>query len=468
MPDSASRRTALLVLGMHRSGTSLLSGLIANSGVNLGSQLMPAAADNPSGFWENQCLVDIHENILGLFNQSWASSAPLPANWLATPELEEFRQQLRTAVEQEFGDSELFCVKDPRLCRLLPLWQELCEELGIAIKCVLISRPLAEVSASLQLRDGMGEARTQALWLRYNLDMLAHSQTCASIRTTYQQILQSPDQLLELVGELLGMPLTLADREFADPGLRHHDSAKKPADSEPFWAGELYRQLQAADSSLPPTFAELVVPLVEQQLSLEQQLNQALVQPETLAADHLQSARENLLFGQAQEARDYAASMAQELATGRDYIATMEAELKVKEEFLQALQTGLEQKDLDLETAAAGYRADTNRLEEYNRDLLSERDIKQAELSAGKEYSASLKAEIAVKEEFLQSLQAALAQKDQDLKHTQVELGKTQVELGKTQAELGKTQLELEQELQRFVYLRRVGNYLQGNNSSND
>jgi hypothetical protein len=49
--------TVLVVLGMHRSGTSALTGMLHHLGVALGEHLMPASADNPRGYWEHSDVV---------------------------------------------------------------------------------------------------------------------------------------------------------------------------------------------------------------------------------------------------------------------------------------------------------------------------------------------------------------------------------------------------------------------------
>ena len=47
------KKDLLIITGMHRSGTSALAGMFAKAGAMLGDDLMPAAEDNPLGFWEN-------------------------------------------------------------------------------------------------------------------------------------------------------------------------------------------------------------------------------------------------------------------------------------------------------------------------------------------------------------------------------------------------------------------------------
>src|SRR5690348_5945376 len=81
LPSPTPRR-AILIVGMHRSGTSALTRVINLHGVPLGRQLLEAAFDNEAGFWENQAVVQLHERILEHLGSSWDDPRELPSGWL--------------------------------------------------------------------------------------------------------------------------------------------------------------------------------------------------------------------------------------------------------------------------------------------------------------------------------------------------------------------------------------------------
>src|SRR4051794_27736950 len=85
MQQSSGTAQAVLVLGMHRSGTSAMAGALALCGFATGSDLMPAAADNPKGFWEHAGVVAIHERLLRALDRPWHDPRPLPDDWLDHP-----------------------------------------------------------------------------------------------------------------------------------------------------------------------------------------------------------------------------------------------------------------------------------------------------------------------------------------------------------------------------------------------
>ena len=72
------KRTAIIVLGMHRTGTSALTRVLNLLGAELGSDLLAAQPDNETGIWEHRPIMEIHERILGALDSDWHDVRPLP------------------------------------------------------------------------------------------------------------------------------------------------------------------------------------------------------------------------------------------------------------------------------------------------------------------------------------------------------------------------------------------------------
>src|SRR6516225_10357393 len=73
--------TAVIVLGMHRSGTSALAGALHHLGVELGEHLMPASPDNQRGYWEHRDIVAVNHRLMAELGAAWDDIRPLPASW---------------------------------------------------------------------------------------------------------------------------------------------------------------------------------------------------------------------------------------------------------------------------------------------------------------------------------------------------------------------------------------------------
>ncbi|HQQ57983.1 MAG TPA: glycosyltransferase [Thermomonas sp.] len=222
---------ALLVLGMHRSGTSAFTRVLNLHGVALGENLMPAGPDNPSGFWEHADVVAVHERLLAALERTWDDPRPLPDNWLASAAAQTAFDALVAIVQRDFAGVSLWAVKDPRLCRLLPLWQRVLERCGVALRVVLVSRPPKEVVGSLARRDGLPPAIGELLWARYLLESVHASSGCRRVLLRYDALLADWRTQLQRVAQVLGVELhASADvarqiDAFLDPQLRHHQTA---------------------------------------------------------------------------------------------------------------------------------------------------------------------------------------------------------------------------------------------------
>jgi len=124
-------RTALIVLGMHRSGTSALAGVLAKMGADLPQDLMPANEFNPDGYFESLLAYKLNDALLGSAGSSWDDWHAVNADWYGSPRKQEYILRAQEMLAQEFGASSFFVLKDPRICRLVPFWNEVMEEGGI-------------------------------------------------------------------------------------------------------------------------------------------------------------------------------------------------------------------------------------------------------------------------------------------------------------------------------------------------
>jgi len=163
------RRRALLVLGMHRSGTSCVARIANLLGPAIGENLRPPQPDNPTGFWEHAGLSELNDRALVALGASWDDPCPLPEGWERRAPLLEIGQALRALLESELSIRSDFVVKDPRLCLLLPLWRTALESLDCDVEFLWVVRDVRSVGASLARRDRLPFSQSELLWLRYNL-----------------------------------------------------------------------------------------------------------------------------------------------------------------------------------------------------------------------------------------------------------------------------------------------------------
>ncbi|MFT4613529.1 MAG: hypothetical protein ACI9NT_000669, partial [Bacteroidia bacterium] len=189
--QQSNDRFALLVLGMHRSGTSAVTRVASLLGADLPKKLMvPKPGENESGFWESVELYDLQEELLASGGSSWDDWRPFNPNWLDSPAAEPFISRFVEHLQDDFAESALFVVKDPRCCRLMPVWRQILDNMGVDARVLLPVRNPLEVAESLSKRNGTSPARAYIIWLRHVLDAEHDSRGIPRLIFDYDDLLQ--------------------------------------------------------------------------------------------------------------------------------------------------------------------------------------------------------------------------------------------------------------------------------------
>ena len=170
----------ILIVGMHRSGTSLLGSLLPACGIAMPGPLIAADPHNPEGYFERSDVTALQEQLLIDLERWWPSPRglqPLPPGWLDSRVGQQAEQELSAILSQErLRQNGPWAIKDPRSSLLLPLWIRSCERLQIPLRLLLAVRDPREVMVSLVQRDraytGMDAERAQRLWWHHNSEVL--------------------------------------------------------------------------------------------------------------------------------------------------------------------------------------------------------------------------------------------------------------------------------------------------------
>ena len=201
--DERTSRPALFVLGMHRSGTSAITGALRHSGVWVGeeTELTDANVENPLGFWERRDMRDLCDRMMHSAGADWWKIANFDPKAIPRVVLAEQRQEFEKIVSV-LDKYEAWVIKEPRLCLLLPVLRHYVEN----PVCLHIYRNPLEVARSLQTRNGFGISAGLALWEVYNLHALNASEGLPRISLSYESLMSHPVETLNaLVKELEGL-----------------------------------------------------------------------------------------------------------------------------------------------------------------------------------------------------------------------------------------------------------------------
>jgi hypothetical protein len=223
-------RVAVLVLGMHRSGTSALTRLFSLAGCSLPKTLMGANSSNTAGHWESTPICRFNDRVLESAGTDWSDWSAVNPGWFRSPVVEGFLLEAIDVLNEEFGSAPLFVLKDPRICRLLPFWIEVFKRAGIDPKFAIPLRNPLEVARSLQKRNDFDVEVGQLLWLRHVLDAEYFSRGQRRFFCSFEQVLSAWPQVLETASSSFGFDwprLSTASAveidQFLNPSLRHHD-----------------------------------------------------------------------------------------------------------------------------------------------------------------------------------------------------------------------------------------------------
>ncbi len=196
----------IVVLGMHRSGTSLVTKGLQVMGVILGEQLLVEASDNEKGFWEDRDVLALNSEILGALSKlDWHSLVPAPIDKLSAKSLSLYRSRAITFLQEKMKGKSIFGIKDPRLCRLLPFWKDVFEFLELDVSYVISIRNPISVAHSLKKRDGFEFEKSYYLWLIHVVSSMVESMGNPRVIIDYDLLMEQPEEQLQQIAKILNL-----------------------------------------------------------------------------------------------------------------------------------------------------------------------------------------------------------------------------------------------------------------------
>ena len=354
------RRPIIVVVGMHRSGTSLCSHLLSTLGVDMADQIAapghPAPTpDNPKGHWERWEIVEFHNRILSIFNRNYYTpfhDFALPLAWWADPRVVQIRHEIGSFLNGRMGETT-FGFKDPRTTRLMPVWHNIAADLKLAPKIVLCVRNPAQVARSLQARDALEVDTGEYRWLNYMMDFFRHVGSLDFCTIEYENWFIEPrtnfaklTKFLDLEWSSSETELDLVLSDIIDPALRHDGSGRQEA-SQPLTRSLYKLALRAGED--PPAreqisymasqfvgFQQIHKPFYREFETLVETAGRKAVATETRLAEALgeieaQQARLAEIGNEGKDQTQMMQRLAEEAARLRGIIADREAALEATE-----------------------------------------------------------------------------------------------------------------------------------------
>ena len=266
-PRQSQRPVALIIAGMHRSGTSALTRALSLCGLDLPRTLMTGNDFNQDGYWESDTIKRVNDDLLGALDSAWDD--PLASRVVREGSYSrESLERIQAAVRDQFSEGRDIIIKDPRISLLFGAWREALDDLGYDPVLIIPVRHPLEVAASLSRRDRFPVLKSALLWLGHLLALERDSRGVARAFITYEDLLTDWRRCFKHIEGVTGFRLRrwtpAAEQEidnFLTPERRHHsyDVAMLEArDDIPSWVVEAYRwTLEAARAETEPPAAAL-------------------------------------------------------------------------------------------------------------------------------------------------------------------------------------------------------------------
>lgn len=220
----------ILVLGMHRSGTSTLTRLINMMGAYIGPEdkLLEISdktmiSSNPKGHWERRDVIRVNDQILKTYGVSWQT--PVFSKPIESKDLSQDIKKNMQLIIYGLDTRRPWVMKDPRMCLTLPAWLDFLE---MPIAVIAVRSPV-QIAQSLSKRNQISHEKAIHLWEYYMAQLLNSTLNTPRVFVRYEHVLERPNLSVEGLHNWLEKQgcnrLTLPSKKevsaFISPDLNH-------------------------------------------------------------------------------------------------------------------------------------------------------------------------------------------------------------------------------------------------------
>ena len=222
------KQKLVVVLGMHRSGTSTITRGLKVMGVDLGDRMMvPVPGNNDKGFWEDVDLNKLNIDILLALGLDWQYLKPIDQADLHFLRENGYFLQAVELLRQKVKNIPVFGFKDPRVSKLLPFWKEVFSHCQFDVSYVFALRNPLSVAQSLAKRNYFVNEHSYLLWLEHVMTSVVESTGAKRVIVDFDEMVQNPERELNRMAAHLDLAINqeqLRDfkSEFLDQSLRHN------------------------------------------------------------------------------------------------------------------------------------------------------------------------------------------------------------------------------------------------------
>ncbi len=214
------------IIGMHRSGTSVLSRCMKIFGAQLGDRIILPGPDNPKGYWEDEDILNLDIEMLTFLNTSWDSVKTINNNDILNLTNNGYIEKAKDILQQKLRNSDFFAIKDPRMAKLLPIWKHaFTESADQTIYIIAIRNPISVIN-SLKKRNNIDPVTASFIWLSHVIPSLIVTENEPRLIIDYDSFIDNPEKQINRISKKFGLTINKEEEknfinEFLDKNLRN-------------------------------------------------------------------------------------------------------------------------------------------------------------------------------------------------------------------------------------------------------
>ena len=222
------KRNILLILGMHRSGTSYIAEKVKQLGYASNSSDIEKNNFNPNGYNEEARVVQLHDDLLAHFDRQWGHYQhwlSLPDGWLDDEVTKNAYDQIKMMIEESDLSRTFF--KDPRMVLFIDLWKDVLNDLRVNYSTIVVMRNKKSVVKSLVTRDKFSEELAGAIYDYYNYLLVETLAKTRDLAINFEDYAKNEDELLNKLSSFLKIApsdqTSIFNESLDHSALREHD-----------------------------------------------------------------------------------------------------------------------------------------------------------------------------------------------------------------------------------------------------
>lgn len=216
----------IVIVGMHRSGTSVLARSMKIFGAQLGDRLLDPGPDNPKGYWEDEDIVNFDNEMLAFLGMTWNDLRPIDEFDVLNLRRNGYLDKAAKLIELKLKNHDFIAIKDPRMAKLLPIWRDAFEANTRHLMYVFSMRNPVSVIDSLQKRNNIDPLNAGLMWASHVIPALGELRKDIKCFIDYDELLENPKKHILEIANYFKLPVDFDElniflNEFLDKKLRH-------------------------------------------------------------------------------------------------------------------------------------------------------------------------------------------------------------------------------------------------------